>query len=106
MDNNISERIECPFCGKGSVLAKIGITYYFLSEHTMYKDGVDMDGSTVGEIIGEMPHRPVMNYNGFRCTSCGKEWCKWDYAPVKDENGLLTFVRQEEKKKRGGKNND
>lgn len=96
---------ECPFCGKGTVLAKIATTYYFLSEHLMRKGGVDMDGETMGQIIGDMPHLPTMKYAGFCCTSCGKKWDKSKYAPVKNESGLIHFEKQEGKVKRGRKNN-
>lgn len=96
---------ECPFCGKGTVFAKIATTYYFLSEHLMRKGGVDMDGETMGQIIGDMPHLPTMKYAGFSCTSCGKEWNKSKYAPVKNESGLIHFEKQEGKVKRGRKNN-
>ena len=107
MNEHIKEPIECPFCGESTVTARIATTYYFVSEHPMYKDGVDMDGDTMGQIIGEMTCPPVMKYAGFRCDSCGKEWSPYDYAPVKDENGMLSFVKQEKKSKRkGAKKND
>lgn len=98
MNNNISEPIECPFCGKKTVLAKVATTYYFVAEHAMYIDGVDVDGDTMGEILGKMTCPPVMKYAGFRCTSCGKDWSKYEYAPVKDENGVISFVKQDKKK--------
>ena len=66
----------------------------------MYKDGVNMDGDTMGQIIGEMTCPPVIKYASFRCESCGREWSPHDYAPVKDENGMLSFVKQDEKSKR------
>lgn len=102
MSKKYSEPIECPFCGEKTVLARISTTYYFVAEHPMYKDGVDMDGETMGQIIGDMTCPPVMKYTGFRCDSCGKEWSAYDYAPVKDENGMLSFVKQEKKPKRKG----
>ena len=106
MNEHIKEPIECPFCGEKTVTAKVSTTYYFVSEHPMYKDGVDMDGDTMGQIIGEMTCPPVIKYAGFRCDSCGKEWSPYDYAPVKDENGMLSFVKQEKKTKRKGKKVD
>lgn len=98
MNKNFSEPIECPFCGGKAVTARIATTYYFVSEQPMYKDGVDMDGETMGEIIGEMNCPPVVKYTGFSCSSCGKQWSPYDYAPVKDENGMLSFVKQEKKR--------
>lgn len=94
---------ECPFCSKGTVLAKVATTYYFLSEHLMRKGGVDMDGDTMGQIIGDMPHPPTMKYAGFCCTSCGNKWSAYEYAPVKDKNGIITFEKREEWVKRGRK---
>ena len=102
MNKNLGEPIECPFCGESTVTAKIATTYYFVAEHQMYKDGVNMDGDTMGQIIGEMTCPPVIQYAGFRCDSCGKEWSPYDYAPVKDESGMLSFVKQEKKPKRKG----
>lgn len=103
MNEHIKEPIECPFCGEKTVTARVSTTYYFVAEHPMYKDGVDMDGETMGQIIGDMTCPPVMKYVGFCCDSCGKEWSVYDYAPVKDENGMLSFVKQEKKIKRKGK---
>ena len=100
MNENIKELIECPFCGEKTVLARISTTYYFVAEHPMYKDGVNMDGDTMGQIIGEMTCPPVIKYASLRCESCGREWSPHDYAPVKDENGMLSFVKQDEKSKR------
>lgn len=97
------EPIECPFCGEKTVSAKISATYYFVSEHPMYNDGVNMDGVTMGQILGEMTCDPVVKYVSFRCDSCGKEWSPYSYAPVKDENGALSFVEQEKKPNRRGK---
>ncbi len=99
MNNNLGELIECPFCGEKTVLARISTTYYFVAEHPMYKDGVNMDGDTMGQIIGEMTCPPVIKYASFRCESCGREWSPHDYAPVKDENGMLSFVKREKKLK-------
>lgn len=100
MNENIKEPIECPFCGEKTVLARISTTYCFVAEHPMYKDGVNMDGDTMGQIIGEMTCPPVIKYASFRCESCGREWSPHDYAPVKDENGMLSFVKREKKTKR------
>lgn len=103
MNSNLGEPIECPYCGEKTVTAKVATTYYFFSEHPMYKNGVDMDGETMGQIIGEMTCAPVMKYAGFFCTSCGKNWTAYDYAPVKDENGLISFEKREKKSNRKGK---
>ena len=97
------EPIECPFCGEKTVLAKISTTYYFVAEHPMYNDGVIMDGDTMGQILGEMTCDPVMKYVSFRCDSCDKAWSPYDYAPVKDESGALSFVKQEKNPKRKGR---
>ena len=99
MNKNHSEPIECPFCSKQSVSAKIGTTYYFVSEHPMYKDGADINGETMGEILGDMTS-PMMKYIGFRCASCGKEWSVYDYKLIKDENGEFSFVKREKKTKK------
>lgn len=106
MSKNLGEPIECPFCGEKTVLARVATTYYFVSDHPIYKDGVNMDGETMGQILGEMTCPPVMKYVSFRCDSCGKEWSVYDYAPVKGENGELSFVKQEKKSKKKGKKAD
>lgn len=103
MNEQIKDPVECPFCGEKTVTARVSTTYYFVAEHQMYKDGVDMDGDTMGQIIGDMTCTPVIKYASFRCESCGREWSPLDYAPVKDENGMLSFVKREKKIKRKGK---
>ncbi len=102
----ISDPIECPFCGAKTVLAKIMTQLVFISEHPLYTDGVNMDGETMGQIIGEPSHEPFLKYTGFRCTSCGKSWYTHQYKLVKDENGILSFEEQKNVKRKGRKAND
>lgn len=102
MSNN-HEPIECPFCGEKTVTAKIGTRYYFVSERPMNKGGIVMDGESIGEIIGDMTCPPIMQLLGFNCSSCGKFWSDHEYAPVKGEDGLFSFEKQEKKSKRKGK---
>jgi len=100
----VSEPIVCPYCGEKTVLAAILTTYTFKSEHTLLTDGVNMDGETMGQIIGE-PSENYMRMTGFRCTSCGKRWTANEYKFVKDENGVCSFEKQAEKIKKRGKQN-
>ena len=102
-----SNPIECPFCGTKTVLAKIMTQMCFISEHPMYTDGVDMDGDTMGQIIGEPSCEPLMKYAGFRCTSCGKSWYSHQYKLAKNEDGMFFFEKQERNlKKKGRKINE
>lgn len=96
-----TDLIECPFCGEKTVLARVETTCRFVSEHPMYKDGVDMDGATLGQMIGKIKRTPDMEYTGFRCNSCGRDWL-YEYAPEMDKNGVISFVKQEKKNTRKG----
>lgn len=95
-----SEPVACPFCGQGIVMAKIFITYTFLSEHPIYTDGVDMEGDTLGQMFGDLANEPTMKYGKFHCTNCGKEWLNSNYSLVKDENGINHFVKVEKSRKK------
>ena len=95
-----SKPVECPFCRKGSVLASVMTHYCFRAEHGVYTDGIDIDGNTIGQILGDFCEKPIIHINKFRCVSCNKEWSKSEYKLEKDENGMLTFVKQEKKKQR------
>lgn len=94
---NAIEPVKCPFCGSKTVLGTVLTTFAFKSEHTLYTNGVDMDGATIGEMLGE-PLETAMKYTRFRCTSCNKEWKSWEYQFIKDVNGIHSFVKQEKKK--------
>lgn len=98
MNKTNSEPIECPYCGEKTVLATVLITYYFRSEHTVFTDGLNIDGDTVRQIVGEMSGN-YMRICNFRCTSCGKEWLSHQYKLVSDENGVFSFEKQAEKRK-------
>ncbi len=102
----VSEPIACPYCGEKTVLATVLTTYTFKSEHTLFTDGVNMEGETMGQIIGE-PSESFMHITSFRCTSCGKRWTATanEYNLVKDENGVCGFEKQAEKIKKRGKQN-
>jgi DNA-directed RNA polymerase subunit RPC12/RpoP len=97
-DKEIEDGIECPFCGKNSVMATVITTFYCTKEHPMYNDGVGIDGETFGELYG-MPHKETMKYSSFRCTSCGKRFFPFQFKVETDENGICTFVEVEKKKK-------
>lgn len=99
----LGDPIECPFCGEKTVSARISTTYYFVSEHQMCNNGVNMDGDTMGQILGEMTCDPVMKYAGFSCDSCGKKWSPYDYALAKDDDGMFFFEKQEKNLKRKGR---
>ena len=97
---NKSMPVPCPFCGSGGVMAGVLTQYCFRAEHPVYTDGIDMEGATIRQMIGEMSEPPRFTVNKFRCTECGKEWKKSEYKLEKDENGMQIFVKQEKKKQR------
>lgn len=88
------KELNCPFCGKGAVLATVLITIYYTQEHTIYEDGIKMDGDSLGEMFGT-PGEPSMKYTSFRCTSCKKKWIQSQCKLIHDENGVHRFEIQE-----------
>ncbi len=103
MNNNKkdSKPIECPFCGCRTVLATVLTTFSFVSEHTVYTDGVDLSGDTVGGMIGEPRGEPIIKTTQYRCTSCKEKWISSFCKLAKDENGVFSFVKVEQKPRKG-----
>lgn len=94
---------KCPFCGERTVLEKIMVTFSYLSEHPLYEDGVDMDGVTMGQILGDPVNSPTFRCYGYRCISCGKKFDKSQYKFVKNAPDGNSFVKIEETPQRGKK---
>lgn len=104
MNNNKkgSKPIECPFCGCRTILATVLTTFSFVSEHTVYTDGVNvLSGDTLGGMIGEPNGEPIIKPTHYRCTSCKKKWISSFCKLVKDENGVCSFVKVEQKPRKG-----
>lgn len=91
-------KIECPFCGNGTVMATVVASFFCAKEHPMYKDGVDIDGETMEEAYGT-PSVPSLRFSSFRCTSCGKRWLNSQYKVVQDDDGICTFVKNDKANK-------
>ncbi len=94
----IDNKIECPFCESGTVLATVVSSFYCVKEHPMYKDGVDIGGETMAEAYGT-PRRQSMRISSFRCTSCGKRWLNSQYKVMQDDDGICTFVKNDKANK-------
>ena len=45
------EPIACPYCGKRTVVGTVLIKYSFKSEHSVFTDGIELDGESFGEFI-------------------------------------------------------
>lgn len=94
-------KIECPFCGSGTVLATVLTSFRCVKEHPMYKDDVNIDGETMEQAYGT-PSEPSMRFTSFRCTSCGKRWLNSQYKVVQDDDGICTFVKNDKSNKAYG----
>ena len=104
MNNELDELIKCPFCKKQTVFASVLTMYEFLSEHRVKRSGVEFEGESVGELLGEMHHDPIIRVCSFYCSSCKKRWISDEFKLVRGDNGLHWFVKQEQKvKRKGGK---
>ncbi len=103
MNNNKTNPtpIKCPFCGCRTILATVLTTFSFVSEHTVYTDGVDLSADTLGGMIGEPRSEPIIKITQYRCTSCKEKWISSFYKLVKDENGVFSFVKAEQKPRKG-----
>lgn len=105
MNNELNELIKCPFCKEQTVFASVLTIYEFLAEHRVKRSGVEFEGESIGELLGEMQHEPRIRVCSFRCSSCGEKWIDGrPFRLVKGDNELHWFVKQEEKvKRKGGK---
>jgi len=86
--------MKCPFCGKGKVYATVLTTFTYKKEYPMYVTGVEIEGDSIGEMIGECSE-PVVKCSSYRCDSCEKRWFPFQYKIKKDENGNCTFIECE-----------
>lgn len=100
VDKSNGEPVECPYCGKRTVVGKIIVKYYYQSEHGVFTDGIEMSGETVGRIIGEpMMCSPTIELASCYCSSCNEKIFSYNYKLEKDENGLFGFVKVKNDKK-------
>lgn len=110
------EPIECPFCGSKTVEVTIITSLYFKKVVRVYKNGIDYYNNAneesikgMNEILGEPYLEPTTELTCFDCSSCKKHWISKMYKLVKDDNGLFSFVENEDTgrkgKKRGTKTN-
>ena len=117
--NNFIARIFacCPFCGCNNVQATVSTIIRCERSQPVYTDGIDCinndnegdidpTGNTLHELLssafGEITDASYYLTN-FNCSSCGKRWsADWgDFKWVKGENGLYSFVKNEETRKKG-----
>lgn len=92
MDNKLDELIKCPFCKEQTVFAKVATTYRFLSDHRVKRSGIDFEGDSMGELIGEISHEPIISVHSYHCTSCGKQWFSNELRLEEGSNGEYCFV--------------
>lgn len=109
MDNKLDELIKCPFCKQQTVFANVLTIYEFLSEHRVKRSGVEFEGESMGQLLGEMRHDPIIRVCSYHCSSCGKEWGYDNRLNlVRGDNGVCWFALNEEqdKKRKGRKNSE
>lgn len=94
------ERIKgicCPFCDCRTIYAKVMTTMTFIGTHYVYTDGIDMEGDTMTDIVGEPACDPIMKVSKFHCASCGRTWIgSFLNIRVNDESGECSFIEMEE----------
>lgn len=102
MTKNISyEPVECPFCGSKTVEVTIITSLYFKKAVRVYKNGINYYNNA--KILGEPYLEPTIRLTSFDCSSCKEHWVSHMYKLVKDDNGICSFVKNEEADKKGKK---
>ena len=86
--------MKCPFCGKGKVYATVLTTFTYKKEYPMYVTGVEIEGDSIGEMIGECSE-PVVRCSSYRCDFCEKRWFPFQYKIKKAEKWELHFIECE-----------
>lgn len=107
----------CPFCGCNNVQATVSTIIRCERSQPVYTDGIDCinndnevddepTGNTLRELLSSMFGEVTdASYylTQFNCSSCSKTWSAQmgDYKWEKGENGLYSFVKNEEIRKKG-----